>query len=268
MGSRVTRRSAHCLMPDTNSNRPPRVGSRTSIKSKSTRRQACAHGSDSKDASNAPMDSPGGCRSFGRRVPLLEWGRRAEKRARGIQRVAREPGKHASGGFRHSLRHQQFLRHLIACKSTGQLAALREMALGIDFFCRPASTYDPKTDAVVRIEAGRLRQRLDRYYHGEGIDAPFEISLDKGSYLPIFRMRAPAAVTIGAQPSVAVLPLPPATPASAHVEFAAPLTDEIVQTLSRLPQVRVLGPESSPTPDVASSHDEALNRLQVDLTCG
>jgi len=169
-----------------------------------------------------------------------------------------------SPAFRHSLRHQQFLRHLIACKSAGQLAALREMALGIDFFGRPASTYDPKTDAVVRVEAGRLRQRLDRYYHGEGIDAPFEISLDKGSYLPMFRMRAPAAVTIGAQPSIAVLPLPPATPASADVEFAVALTDEIVQTLSRLPQVRVLGPESSLAADVASSHDEARNRLKVE----
>src|SRR5215472_14181526 len=129
-----------------------------------------------------------------------------------------------SPAFRHSLRHQQFLRHLIACKLGGQLAALREIALGIDFFGRAPSTYDPKTDAVVRIEAGRLRQRLDRYYHGEGIDAPFEISLDKGSYLPQFRVRAPAAVTIGAQPSIAVLPLSPATPAPADMEFSAALT--------------------------------------------
>lgn len=169
-----------------------------------------------------------------------------------------------SPAFRHSLRHQQFLRHLIACKLGGQLAALREIALGIDFFGRPASTYDPKTDAVVRIEAGRLRQRLDRYYHGEGIDAPFEISLDKGSYLPLFRVRAPAAVTIGAQPSVAVLPLVPATPASADAEFAAALTDEIMQTLSRLPQVRVLGPESSIAAGIPASPNDARDRLKVE----
>jgi hypothetical protein len=53
----------------------------------------------------------------------------------------------------------------------------------MDFFRRPASTYDPKSDPVVRVEAGRLRQRLDRYYHGEGAAAPFEILLDKGSYV-------------------------------------------------------------------------------------
>jgi len=169
-----------------------------------------------------------------------------------------------SPAFRHSLRHQQFLRHLIARKLGGQLAALREIALGIDFFGRAASTYDPKTDAVVRIEAGRLRQRLDRYYHGEGIDAPFEISLDKGSYLPQFRVRAPAAVTIGAQPSIAVLPLSLATPAPTDLEFSAALTDEIVQTLSRLPQVRVLGPDSSVAAGVSASPDEARTRHKVE----
>src|SRR5215471_16062941 len=107
-----------------------------------------------------------------------------------------------SVAFRHSHQHQQFLRHLIDCKLAGRLSALREIALGIDFFRRPASTYDPKVDAVVRIEAGRLRQRLDRYYHGEGTDAPFEISLDRGSYFPVFRSRTQAAITAGAQPSV------------------------------------------------------------------
>jgi tetratricopeptide (TPR) repeat protein len=166
--------------------------------------------------------------------------------------------------FRHSLRHQQFLRHLVACKLAGQFASVREMSLGIDFFGRPASTYDPKVDAVVRIEAGRLRQRLDRYYHGEGSDATFEISLDKGSYLPTFRLRAPAAVRIGAQPSVAVLPLPSPTPASSDLELVAALTDEIVQTLSRLPQVRVLGPESSIAGGVSASRDEARSRLKIE----
>ncbi|HEX8010121.1 MAG TPA: tetratricopeptide repeat protein [Casimicrobiaceae bacterium] len=173
-----------------------------------------------------------------------------------------------SPAFRHSLRHQQFLRHLIACKLAGRLAALREIALGIDFFGRPASTYDPKTDAVVRVEAGRLRQRLDRYYHGEGIAAPFEISLDKGSYLPTIRARAPAAVQIGAQPSVAVLPMPPATAAVVDMELAAALTDEIVRTLSRLPQVRVFGPEASTAADVAASPSEARNRLNVEWIVG
>jgi serine/threonine-protein kinase len=165
--------------------------------------------------------------------------------------------------FRHSHRQQQFLRYLIDRKLAGQLAALREIAIGIDFFRRPASTYDPKLDAVVRVEAGRLRQRLDRYYHGEGAAAPLEISLDKGGYVPVIRVRAPAAVASGSQPSVAVLPLTPATALPEDVQRAAALTDEIVQTLSRLPQVRVFGPESSTAAGVTTAPDLARDRFRV-----
>ena len=168
-----------------------------------------------------------------------------------------------SFAFRHSHRQQRFLRYLIDCKLAGRLTALREIAIGIDFFRRPANSYDPKVDAVVRVEAGRLRQRLDRYYHGEGAAAPIEISLDKGSYIPVLRVRAAAAVASGTQPSVAVLALAPATSAPSDVQRAAALTDEIVQTLSRLPQVRVFGPESSTAADVATAPDLARDRFRV-----
>ena len=167
-----------------------------------------------------------------------------------------------SFAFRHSHRQQQFLRHLIDHKLAGRLSALREIAVGIEFFRRRADTYDPKVDAVVRVEAARLRQRLARYYHGEGAAAPFEISLDKGSYLPVFRVRAPAAVASGKQPSVAVLPLSSAAGLPADLRSAA-LTDEIVQTLSRLSRVRVLGPEASVAAEVATAPDEARHRFKV-----
>ncbi|HJU22484.1 MAG TPA: tetratricopeptide repeat protein [Casimicrobiaceae bacterium] len=166
--------------------------------------------------------------------------------------------------FRHSLRHQQFLRHLLECKIAGRFGALREIALGVDFFRRPASTYDPKSDPVVRVEAGRLRRRLDRYYHGEGAAAAFEILLDKGSYVPVLRKRAAAAVAIGAQPAAVVLPLAPATSAAADLHSAAGFVDEIAQTLSRLPRMRVFGPESSIAADAAASTAEASKRLGID----
>ena len=169
-----------------------------------------------------------------------------------------------SAAFRHSLRHQRFLRHLLECKAAGAFASLREMALGIDFFRRAASTYDPKSDPVVRVEARRLRQRLDRYYHAEGASAPFEVLLDKGSYVPVLRIRAEAAVAIGRQPSLVVLPLPSPTLAPADLRFAAALADEITQTLSRLPQVRVFGPESAVAADIAAPTAEARKQLRIE----
>jgi tetratricopeptide (TPR) repeat protein len=168
-----------------------------------------------------------------------------------------------SAAFRHSLRHQRFLRHLIDCKIARRHASLREIALGVEFFHRPASSYDPKSDAVVRVEAGRLRQRLDRYYHAEGIAAPLEISLDRGSYMPVFRIRAPAAAAIGAQPSIAVLPLAPATPNAHDRQLAAGITDEIVETLSRLPRLRVLRPDPSTAAELTASSSDALGALKI-----
>ncbi|HEX8739454.1 MAG TPA: tetratricopeptide repeat protein [Casimicrobiaceae bacterium] len=169
----------------------------------------------------------------------------------------------ASLAFRHSHRHQRFLRHLIDCKLHHRLSALREVALGVEFFRRPPGSYDPKVDAVVRVEAGRLRRRLDRYYHGEGTAAPFEVILDRGSYLPSLRRRTVPAIATGAQPSVAVLPVPPSTSQPADAGAAVTLTDEIVRTLSRLPQIRVFGPESSLAAGVATDAGEARDRWNV-----
>src|SRR5205085_1925962 len=69
---------------------------------------------------------------------------------------------------------------------------------------------------------------------------------------------------IGGQPSIAVLPLPSTTCAPTDVELAAMLTDEIVQTLSRLPGVRVLAPELSTAAELAASPSQARDRLKVE----
>ena len=47
-------------------------------------------------------------------------------------------------------------------------------------------SFDPQIDPVVRMEAGRLRQRLERYYVGAGQDDPVRIEIPKGGYVPTF----------------------------------------------------------------------------------
>jgi hypothetical protein len=42
--------------------------------------------------------------------------------------------------------------------------------------------YDPRLDAIVRVEAGRLRTKLDEYYNGEGAASPIRSNLNKGGY--------------------------------------------------------------------------------------
>ena len=150
-----------------------------------------------------------------------------------------------SRAFRHSLRQQRFLKHLLERKAAGDLGALTAAALAIDFFRKSASSYDPKTDAVVRIEAGRLRQRLERYYAEEGQTAVWEISLDRGSYLPRLRRRDDLALDLAGLPGLALrLVQPEAVPG--EPDFSE-VCQEIEHTLRRLPTLRAFRlPTASP----------------------
>jgi len=50
-------------------------------------------------------------------------------------------------------------------------------------------SFDPQTDPVVRLEAGRLRRDLERYYLTAGRDDPILIEVPKGAYVPVFTAR-------------------------------------------------------------------------------
>jgi hypothetical protein len=95
-----------------------------------------------------------------------------------LERVAASPGFSAAG------RLAPFLRHLVEIALEGKPGRLKEAVLGIEFFGRPAD-YDPRTDPIVRVEARRLRARLEDYYQ-TAPPGPLRISLPKGGYVPAF----------------------------------------------------------------------------------
>lgn len=96
-----------------------------------------------------------------------------------------------SKSFRASRRHRQFLRHIVQQAMAGNTGALKEPVLALEVFERPIESFDPERDTIVRVEARRLRQRLERYYQVEGVDAVLEFRLPVGSYVPTFRWRVP-----------------------------------------------------------------------------
>lgn len=48
------------------------------------------------------------------------------------------------------------------------------------------SEFEPQSDPLVRVEAGRLRGRLGEYYAKAGINDPILIEIPKGAYVPRF----------------------------------------------------------------------------------
>lgn len=87
---------------------------------------------------------------------------------------------------------------------------LKESRIGVEVYGRPAD-YDPRTDAVVRVEAVKLRARLARYYDGPGKSDTIRISVPKGAYVPVFDLsdagRAEPAPVINRRPTMSIVVL-------------------------------------------------------------
>lgn len=145
-----------------------------------------------------------------------------------------------SAAFRQADRLRALLRHLVERALDGDAGALKEIALGIDVFRRPAATFDPRKDPIVRVEAGRLRNKLARYYADEGWNDLVEVSLPVGQYRPEFRRRARPTRPSLAIPSLVVLPVTNLTGDPAHDVFCDGLTDELIDTFARLPGLKVI----------------------------
>jgi adenylate cyclase len=91
-----------------------------------------------------------------------------------------------------SVRLRRFLTYIVERTLAGESGQLKEYAIGVDVFDRD-DQYDPRIDSIVRVEAGRLRGKLEEHYKGAGAADPIVISIPRGSYVPVFDGRQPTA---------------------------------------------------------------------------
>ena len=80
----------------------------------------------------------------------------------------------ASGGFANADRMSGFLRYVVERAMAGESDQVKEYVIGVAVFGRDEQ-YDPRLDSIVRVEARRLRTKLDEYYADEGRDDPIVI---------------------------------------------------------------------------------------------
>ena len=95
----------------------------------------------------------------------------------------------ASAAFTAAAQIAGLLRFIVEETLAGRHDRLKAYTIGLEVFQRPAS-FDPQTDSIVRVEASRLRRRLELYYLGDGRDDAVRIDLPPGTYVPRFT-RAP-----------------------------------------------------------------------------
>ncbi len=144
----------------------------------------------------------------------------------------------ASSAFRRSQRHRQFLRHVIRAALANEQEQLKEVIIGLEVFGRALSTYDPRRDPIVRVEAGRLREKLERFYADEGASEAFEITIPVGSYMPQFNRRRAAQPDL--RRSIAILPFNNVTGQPHDGAFAIGLADQLIDTLGQVKGMKVV----------------------------
>jgi serine/threonine-protein kinase len=158
-----------------------------------------------------------------------------------------------SPGLVSSARLCRFLTHIVNRTIDGDIDSLKEFSIAMEVFDR-TSKYDPNIDAIVRVEARRLRSKLKAYYEeGPGTADPVLIGLRPGSYVPVFRWldsQPPKhleqiAATASDRTCVAVLPFVNMSPEPEQDYFCDGITEEITNSLTHLSGLNVIARTSA-----------------------
>lgn len=95
-----------------------------------------------------------------------------------------------SESFRTAEALRRLLGYLADAYIAGSGRSLKEYSIGRDVMNKPED-YDPRVDASVRVQIGKLRQRLERYYNNEDPTATNRLSIPKGHFALAFEPISP-----------------------------------------------------------------------------
>lgn len=167
----------------------------------------------------------------------------------------------ASDHFARADRVRSLLLFIVDETLAGRTDELRETTIASEAFAL-GEAFDPGTSMVVRVEAGRLRRRLERYYLTNGQHDAVRIDLPKSGYVPLFRALGGAddaappepddgsvsrdvALEIPKGPSIAVMPFQNLSGDPGQAFFVDGITEEVVNNLTRFPDLRVISRHST-----------------------
>jgi TolB-like protein/Tfp pilus assembly protein PilF len=147
----------------------------------------------------------------------------------------------ANSEFAQSERMCRFLRLAVEYSLEDRACELKEYLIGVEVFDRPS--FDPRVDPIVRVEARRLRSKLDKYYEGEGSRDEILIGLPKGGYAAVFgarETRKKQPLKAHTPSTIAVLPFSNLSQGGDSDYLSDGLTQELIHGLTRVQGLRVV----------------------------
>lgn len=154
----------------------------------------------------------------------------------------------SSATFIRSKRLGRFLRFTVEQCLDGHESALKEYLVGVEVFNK-METFDPRIDSIVRVEARRLRSKLERYYETEGREDQIVIQFRKGSYVPalltreqyqVYEYLEGTARPRSGKKSIGVSRFTNLGVDSEYSFFCSGITEDVVSALTKLPDFRIV----------------------------
>jgi len=157
--------------------------------------------------------------------------------------------------FIQSRRIRRFLQFIVEESLLGQSQRLKEYPIGLEVFDR-REAFDPRVDSIVRVEARRLRNKLEEYYRTEGRDDHVRILLRKGSYMPVFEHRTSSGgSSSAARRTVEIAPLALINPAEDSRQLAGEIQRRLAHTVIKEGYLQVLAqPQGDPSAAESNGH--------------
>lgn len=132
--------------------------------------------------------------------------------------------------FSKAHRMQRLLRFLVTQAIAGDSRNTSEYAIGLEVFGRDPAVFLPAEDPIVRVQVGRLRQRLENYYAGNQ-EQGIEIHIPVGTYMPVIRRRCVALRHAGFAYLLVLQPLHYIAERLDGLAFAHGLHEELLEQL-------------------------------------
>jgi TolB-like protein len=168
---------------------------------------------------------------------------------------------------------RRFLSYIVNETIQGRSNTIKEYTIAVNVLNKPVS-FKPQHDAIVRIHAGRLRRALNYYYKDQGSGDQIEITVPKGTYVPVFGnlLQTETSPEIESTPDVqeniadsvaiAILPFKSFEKDKSRLAFADSLGQQLSAEFGRFPDFSVL---SYYTTQQMSSKNKEIHDVAADF---